>query len=158
MPDMARHATTAVQQSTIDRNPATDASAGGYIDEMSQAATSAIELETLLKVSSQAYQPYNFGLWPTKGKNFDPWLTAKSRNARAAGESARSVRLTTYQRRRIGRPLTSRQTSLPSATSAAMVWAEMSAIPISRHHRLLDGLVRTKLHAHLNGLDSSCRR
>ena len=43
MPDMARHATTAVQQPTIDHNPATDASADSHVDEMSQAATSAIE-------------------------------------------------------------------------------------------------------------------
>ena len=121
MPDMARHATTAVQQPTIDHNPATHASVDSHIDEMSQAATSAIESETLLKVSSHAYQPYNFGLWPTRGKNLDPWLTAKSRKALAAGESALSVRLTTCQRRRIGRFLTSRHTSLPSATSAAMV-------------------------------------
>jgi hypothetical protein len=35
MPDMARHAATAVQQPTIDHNPATDASADSHIDEMS---------------------------------------------------------------------------------------------------------------------------
>jgi hypothetical protein len=43
MPDMARHATTAVQQPTIHHNPAADPSADGHIDEVPQAATSAIE-------------------------------------------------------------------------------------------------------------------
>ena len=68
---------------------------------------------------------------PSEGKKLGPWLVAKSRNARAAGERARSVLLTTYQRRMIGKSSTSRHTSLPLATSAAIVCAEMRAIPIS---------------------------
>ena len=43
MTDMGRHATTAVQQPTIDHNPAANTSADGHIDEAPQAATSAIE-------------------------------------------------------------------------------------------------------------------
>ena len=43
---------------------------------------------------------------------------------------ARSVLLMTNQWRRIGSSSTSRQASLPVSTSAAMVWAEISAIPI----------------------------
>jgi hypothetical protein len=43
MTDLGRHATSAVQQATIDRNPAANTSADHHIDEVTQAATSAIE-------------------------------------------------------------------------------------------------------------------
>ena len=74
MPDMARHATTAVQEPTIDHNPATDASADRHLDEMSQAATSAIDSETLLKVSSQAFSLTTSGFGRSEAKILTPGL------------------------------------------------------------------------------------